>query len=76
MELKPFHESIVGVLTSLKYHSDFIAVPRLRLIADLLRTTKIPANHEAIVAAWEAIDGHKSYPEVSDAVRHQMTVDA
>ncbi len=75
-DIKPFHESIIDVLDPLSKNSHFVTVPRLRLIADLLRTTKIPANHEAIIAAWEAIDGHDTYPGVVDAIRQQMLVDA
>jgi len=45
MEKQPFHESIVYAIAS-------ASAADLNCLALLIRTTKIPADHEKIVAAW------------------------
>lgn len=45
-ERKPFHESIVDTIRSV--HD----IDSLLLLAGLIKKTKIPKNHGAIIAAW------------------------
>ncbi len=51
-ELKPFHESIVDLIRNLKVDSpgDW---PRLNQLAEIIKSTKIPKNHDEIIAAWQ-----------------------
>lgn len=44
-ELKPFHESIINIIDSC-FEED------LHLLANIIQSTKIPANHDAIITAW------------------------
>lgn len=46
IQLKPFHESIVPVI-------NMAEVGTMQTLAYLIRETKIPKNHDAIVAAWQ-----------------------
>jgi hypothetical protein len=46
-ELKPFDESIVDVIDGISVVAAFLAV-----LADIIKRTKIPKNHDAIAEAW------------------------
>jgi hypothetical protein len=46
-DLKPFHESLVEAIKRVRDGNDF------SVLAGLIRTTKIPAGHDEILAAWE-----------------------
>ncbi|MDO8514238.1 MAG: hypothetical protein Q7S50_01710 [bacterium] len=45
-ELKPFHESIVDTI-------ERAYAPAFETLAHLIKTTKIPKGHDAIVEAWQ-----------------------
>ncbi len=64
---KPFHESIVDAIVAALSYDDFA------MLARLIRTTKIPKDHDLILAAWRgAID--KYYPD-SKSVLSFMLMD-
>jgi hypothetical protein len=51
--LKPFHESIIDAINNVDpddatYHT------RLHLLANVILSTKIPKDHDEIIAAWQA----------------------
>jgi hypothetical protein len=46
IELTPFHESIVSTI-------NMAGIGEMQGLAYLIRGTKIPKNHDAIVAAWQ-----------------------
>ena len=43
---RPFHETIVDAIR-------FTSAKELELLADLIKGTKIPKNHDQIIAAWK-----------------------
>jgi hypothetical protein len=45
-ELRPFHETIVDIIGLAKSGEG------LQILEPLIKTTKIPANHDAIAQAW------------------------
>jgi hypothetical protein len=65
--LKPFHESIIDSLNGLSATDTNSLVE----IGALIRSTKIPQNHEAISAAWMAKAKER---EVNEA-RHQDSLE-
>ena len=46
IELRPFHETIVDFLNSIQGDTG------LSFVAELLKSTKIPENHDAVIDAW------------------------
>lgn len=47
-ELRPFHETIVDAIRSVR-NKDLV---QLALLGNLIRGTRIPAGHDEIIAAW------------------------
>jgi hypothetical protein len=45
--LKPFHESIVDAIKQAELSFHF------QILAQIIKTTKIPKGHDEILAAWE-----------------------
>ncbi len=74
MEEKPFHESIVDSLVLFRFRSYTWIEPRLSAFGHLIVRTKIPANHDAILAAWLAIEGTDPNDLVAQAIRDKKTI--
>ena len=52
LKLKPFHESVVDAINC-------AGVADLHVLAELIKRTKIPKNHDAIALEWA--DQHKKH---------------
>ncbi|OGL77119.1 hypothetical protein A3E97_03470 [Candidatus Uhrbacteria bacterium RIFCSPHIGHO2_12_FULL_47_12] len=63
---RPFHESIIEVLV-------FANGSQLTILADLIKRTAIPKNHDAIIAAWtrRTLDMHSPDYGVSEYLQRQ-----
>ncbi len=73
MQKKPFHESIVDLLCSTNVVGAF-ALPSLPMIGEILKVTLLPANHDAVIKAWEdqcIRFGHKDTMGVAESLRAQ-----
>ena len=58
-ELKPFHESIVRIINGVGVdEAPFSSYDMMRVLAILLKETKIPKGHDEIIAAWKAKSRH------------------
>lgn len=69
--LKPFHESIVDVLDSFSFYKS------IRALGHLIVATKIPANHDAIIAAWQAkVRNGYNEPETTARVLEHLRSEA
>ena len=53
MARRPFHETIVDVIRS--FTSPVTDRVFITLLADLIKQTKIPKNHDAIIAEWNEL---------------------
>lgn len=86
-ELKPFHESIVGLINDIGkdkaqrpaavFYDEFRH--RLRAYGRLLLATKIPKGHDEILAAWQTqcqACGLNDDMGVTDGVKSQKEVEA
>mgnify|MGYP003394112536 FL=1 len=52
-EFKAFHESVVDAINGVE-SDEPRRFPRLSQIASIIKSTKIPKNHDKIISAWEA----------------------
>jgi hypothetical protein len=72
-EKKPFHESIVDAINS-------ATQSQMGCLGALIRETKIPQNHDAIIAAWKArvaVHGYgQNYMNVLDSLLEQQKAQA
>lgn len=46
VQRRPFHETIVDVLESVRHHKE------LRPLGTLIKETEVPKNHDEIITAW------------------------
>lgn len=60
--LKPFHESIVDSIQQVSSHDD------MTTLGSLIKGTKIPKGHDAIVEAWNKMIGATGVNDDCDGV--------
>lgn len=50
MALRPYHETIIPLINNSAGWSS----PQMMALVELLKSTTLPANHDAVIAAWQA----------------------
>jgi hypothetical protein len=66
-KLRPFHETIVKAIRKCVTRDEF------DIVADLIKATKIPKNHDKISSAWRSTCKQRGLPDmgVSDSLVDQ-----